>query len=136
MEDTMLTKPMLMLSPVAAGFPSPAEQYAEEPLDLNRLLVSHPAATYFVRAAGDSMVGVGIHPGDILVVDRSLEATHDRIVIASLNSEFVVKRLCFRGGGAWLESANSRYAPIPLDGEVECRFFGVVTAVIHRFIQV
>ena len=128
--------PPLMLSPVAAGFPSPAEQYAEQALDLNRLLVGHPAATFFVRAAGDSMTGAGIHPGDILVVDRSLDATDGRVVIASLDNDFVVKRLRCKGKEAWLEAANPRYPPIPLDGARECRFFGVVTAVIQRFVNI
>ena len=71
----------LVTSTVLAGFPSPAEQYVEEPLDLNELLVAHPAATFFVRAAGDSMTGAGIRPGDILVVDRSLEARDGAVVI-------------------------------------------------------
>lgn len=75
----------LYASRVAAGFPSPADDYVEGLLDLNSHLVKHPAATFFVRVAGDSMVGAGIHPGDILVVDRSLEPVDGKIVIAVLN---------------------------------------------------
>lgn len=92
-KQTESGNPPLMATPVAAGFPSPAEQYIESPLDLNELLVHRPAATFFVRAAGDSMTGAGIRPGDILVVDRSLEACDGSIVIACVDNEFTVKFL-------------------------------------------
>ena len=118
---------------VVAGFPSPAEQYVERPLDLNELLVAKPAATYFVRAEGDSMVGAGIRPGDLLVVDRSLEAADGSIVIACVDGEFTVKTLRKGRGRVWLEAANPAYRPIRFGGEMELRVFGVVTAVIHRF---
>ena len=123
----------LVTSTVLAGFPSPAEQYVEEPLDLNELLVAHPAATFFVRAAGDSMTGAGIRPGDILVVDRSLEARDGAVVIASVDNEFTVKFLRKDAEGVRLEAANRRYKPIVFSEEMELRIFGVVTAVIHRF---
>lgn len=129
-------KPPLMTSPVVAGFPSPAEQYIEMPLDLNELLVGKPAATYFVRAAGDSMLGAGIRPGDILVVDRSLEAADGSIVIAAVDNEFTVKFLRRDGNGVRLEAANRKYKPILFSGDMELRLFGVVTAVIHRFVEV
>lgn len=77
--------------PISAGFPSPAEDYLEGRLDLNQLLIRKPAATYFVRVVGDSMIGAGIHSGDLLVVDRSLEAGDGRVVIAVLNGELTVK---------------------------------------------
>ena len=76
---------------VVAGFPSPAEQYLEPPLDLNELLVRRPAATYFVRVEGDSMVGAGIHDGDLLVVDRSLRPADGDVIIASVDGDFTVK---------------------------------------------
>ncbi len=129
-------KPPLMTSPVVAGFPSPAEQYIEMPLDLNELLVGKPAATYFVRAAGDSMLGAGIRPGDILVVDRSLEAADGSIVIAAVDNEFTVKYLRRDANGVRLEAANRKYKPILFSGDMELRLFGVVTAVIHRFVKV
>lgn len=118
---------------VAAGFPSPAEQYVERALDLNELLVAKPAATYFVRAAGDSMEGAGIRSGDLLVVDRSLEAEDGAVVVACVDGEFTVKTLRKGRGGVRLEAANPAYKPIRLGGEMELRVFGVVTAVIHRF---
>jgi DNA polymerase V len=83
---------------VAAGFPSPADDYVEKSLDLNELLVKKPAATFFVRAQGESMLGAGIHPNDILVVDRSIEPVPGKIVICALNGELTVKRL-ERGNG-------------------------------------
>jgi len=128
-------KPVLMAVSVAAGFPSPAEQYVETPLDLNELLVRKPAATFFVRAAGDSMDGAGICSGDILVVDRSLEATDGSIVIAAVDNEFTVKFLRKDSSGVRLEAANRRYKPILFDDGMELRIFGVVTAVIHQFIK-
>lgn len=126
--------PPLMAQAAACGFPSPAEQYVEAPLDLNDLLVKKPAATYFVRAAGDSMIGAGIIPGDILVVDRSVDARDGSIVVASIDGEFTVKY--FRSdaaGGMRLEAANSAYRPIRFRQGQEVRLFGVVTACIHRF---
>jgi DNA polymerase V len=116
---------------VSAGFPSPADDYVEKNLDLNELLVQRPAATFFVRAQGESMLGAGIHPNDILVVDRSLEAVPGKIVICALNGELVVKRLR-RGAGQWLlASENSYYPDIPLHEELEMVIWGVVTNVIH-----
>ncbi len=126
--------PPLMATHVAAGFPSPAEQYVEAPLDLNELLVRQPAATFFVRAAGDSMVGAGIRPGDILVVDRSLEASDGSIVIAAVDGEFTVKTLRRDGAGVRLEAANPAYPAITFTDGMELRLFGVVTAVVHQFV--
>ena len=117
---------------VMAGFPSPAEQYVERPLDLNELLVVRPAATYFVRAEGNSMEGAGIRSGDLLVVDRSLEASDGSVIIACVDGEFTVKTLRKSPGGVRLEAANPAYKPIRFKGEMELRVFGVVTAVIHR----
>jgi len=128
-------KPVLMAGAVAAGFSSPAEQYVEAPLDLNELLVRKPAATFFVRAAEDSMVGAGICSGDILVVDRSLEAADGSIVIAAVDNEFTVKFLRTASSGVQLEAANRRYKPILFDEGMELRIFGVVTAVIHQFVK-
>lgn len=121
----------LMSSAVVAGFPSPAENYSEGPLDLNKYLVHHPAATYFVRAVGDSMLGAGIHPGDLLVVDRSLDAEDGAIIIAAVDGEFTVKHYRCQNGSVRLEAANPAYAPITFSEGNELHCFGVVTAVIH-----
>ena len=145
---------------VVAGFPSPAEQYLEPPLDLNALLVKRPAATYFVRVEGDSMINAGINPGDLLVVDRSLTPVDGDIIIASVDGEFTVKRLRVEGNGELgigngkngngelgigngkkravkkryvLEPGNDKYPVIRIDDGHELDYFGMVTAVIHRF---
>ena len=134
-KQTECGNPPLMATPVAAEFPSPAEQYIESPLDLNELLVHRPAATFFVRAAGDSMTGAGIRPGDILVVDRSLEARDGSIVIACVDNEFTVKFLRSDGERWYLQPANRKYKPITFSEGMELRIFGVVTAVIHQFVK-
>ena len=116
---------------VAAGFPSPADDYVEKTLDLNELLVQKPAATFFVRAQGESMLGAGIHPNDILVVDRSIAPVPGKIVICALNGELTVKRLK-RCNGQWqLKAENPAYADIVIHEELEMVIWGVVTNVIH-----
>ena len=127
--------PPLIGDCVMAGFPSPAEQYAEQALDLNELLVKHPAGTFFVRAAGDSMVQAGIMPGDILVVDRALDAVDGSIVIAAVDGEFTVKYLRNKDNVLELVAANPQYKPITFAGENELQIFGVVTAAIHQFVK-
>lgn len=116
---------------VAAGFPSPADDYVEKNLDLNELLVQKPAATFFVRAQGESMLGAGIHPNDILVVDRSIDAVTGKIVICALNGELTVKRL-ERENEQWqLKAENPDYPDIIIHEELEMVIWGVVTNVIH-----
>lgn len=117
---------------VKAGFPSPAQDFVEASLDLTELCIKNPAATFFVRADGDSMVGAGIHDSDVLVVDRSLNPTHGRIVIATVDGEFVCKRLDLsdRESPA-LRAENPRYADIRLRPGEELEVFGVVTFVVH-----
>ena len=90
-QKTKIVRP-LFSSGVSAGFPSPAEDHIDRKLDLNELLIQHPVATFFVRVAGESMKDAGINHGDILVVDRSLEAVSGKIVIAIVNGELTVKR--------------------------------------------
>ncbi len=121
----------LFISKVAAGFPSPADDYIEKNLDLNELLIQKPAATFFVRAQGESMLGVGIHPNDILIVDRSIEASNGKIVICALNGELTVKRL-ERLHNQWhLKAENPLYADIVIHEELDMIIWGVVTYVIH-----
>jgi DNA polymerase V len=123
---------ILFTCPVNAGFPSPAADYVEENLDLNVHLVRHPAATFFVRAEGDSMTGAGIFNGDILVVDRSLNAKNRNVVIAVVNGEFTVKRLCISDGSVSLVAENPKYKPIAIMDGMDFRIWGVVTYVIHK----
>ena len=126
---------------VVAGFPSPAEQYLEPPLDLNELLVKRPAATFFVRVEGDSMIGAGIRDKDLLVVDRSLTPANGDIIIASVDGEFTVKtyRTGMKTGNdgrkhrfVALEPANPNYPTITITPGHALLTFGKVTAVIHR----
>ncbi|MGH9901967.1 MAG: LexA family protein [Pyrinomonadaceae bacterium] len=116
----------LFLAAVAAGFPSPAEDYVEGQLDLNKHLIKHPVATFYVRVAGDSMVDAGIYPGSILVVDRAVEADDGDIVIARINDELCVKRLRVSGGKVWLLSENCAYAPIEVTEAVDFEVWGRV----------
>ena len=125
--------PPLMESGASCGFPSPAEQYANTPLDLNELLVKNPEATFFVRADGDSMINAGIKSGDILVVDRSKTPVEGSIIIACINSEFTVKYLHRDDHGIILKSGNPEYPDIVLFDGSELRVFGVVTSCIHQF---
>lgn len=120
----------LMGCRVRAGFPSPADDHLDAEIDLHAHVVKRPAATYFVRAEGDSMLGDGIHDGDLLVVDRSLEPLPGRVIVIALEGEPTVKRLERRGGAVWLVASNPRFAPIPLAGR-ECEVWGVVTHVLH-----
>jgi DNA polymerase V len=122
----------LYASKVRAGFPSPADDYIETRLDLNTHLIKHPAATFFVIASGDSMLDAGIQSGDMLIVDRSLEATHGKIVIAAINDELTVKRLSCQDGRVQLLPENAKYQPINITHEQDLVIWGVVTHVIHQ----
>jgi DNA polymerase V len=116
---------------VAAGFPSPADDYLEGNLDLNEYLIKHPVATFFVRVTGDSMIGAGIHSGDLLIVDKALEATSGKVVIAVVNGELTVKKLVRRDGVIYLMPENDKYKPIEVKDEIDLEIWGVVTSVIH-----
>ena len=118
---------------VVAGFPSPAEQYQETPLDLNELLVKRPAATFFVKVQGESMTGEGIRDGDLLVVDRSLRPANGDVIIASVDGDFTVKTYHRDKDGIRLEPANPAYPTIRIRAGLELDYFGKVTACIHRF---
>ncbi|OUC36817.1 Protein UmuD [Enterobacter sp. J49] len=114
---------------VQCGFPSPAADYVEQRIDLNELLVAHPSSTYFVKAAGDSMIEAGINDGDLLVVDSSRTAEHGDIVIAAVEGEFTVKRLQLRPT-VQLNPMNSAYSPIIVGSEDTLDVFGVVTFIV------
>ena len=128
--STACERPIFM-APVAAGFPSPAEDYIEGTLDLNRHLIKHPAATFFVRATGDSMIKAGIHPGDILIVDRAVEPADRKVVIAVVNGELTVKRIRMADGRIFLTPENDDYPPIRIEAGMDFQVWGVVTNVIH-----
>jgi len=117
---------------VPAGFPSPAADYEQDTLDLNKHLVSNPAATFFVRVAGDSMLGAGIHHGDLLVVDRSLEPRDKNVVIAVLDGDLTVKRIRLGNGKITLEPENDDYASQQVSADAAFEVWGIVTSVIHK----
>lgn len=121
----------LFMERVSAGFPSPAQDYVEQTLDLNELCIKHPAATFFVRAEGDSMVEAGIYPNDILVVDRSLQAAHGDIVIASVHGELTVKELEL-SPTVRLIPRNKAYQPIEIPEGADLEIFGVVTSIVRN----
>jgi DNA polymerase V len=129
-ESPSLTFP-LAVAKISAGFPSPADDYIDERLDLNDLLVKHPAATHFVRVEGDSMIDAGIHSGDILVVDRALEPTDRKVVIAVVDGDLTVKRVRKSRGRLYLAPENQAFRPIEITGEMDFEVWGVVTYVIH-----
>lgn len=120
---------------VQAGFPSQAEDHIDKKLDLNDHLVKHPAATFFVRVSGDSMIQAGIHDGDLLIVDRAISARHGSIVIAALNGEMTVKRLYSKEGKTELHPENPAYPIIEVTPFMDFCLWGVVTNVIHSVVN-
>lgn len=123
----------LFSSQVAAGHPSPAEDHVDDTLDLNEYMVQHPESTFMLRVEGESMKDAGILPNDILVVDRSLRATHNKIVIAALDGELTVKRLFHRGGLIKLLPENPAFAEIEVNSEEDLVIWGVVVGSFRRF---
>ncbi len=116
---------------IRAGFPSPADDYVADTLDLNDHLMPRKEASFLLRAKGESMVGVGIHDGDILVIDRSLSATNGCVVIATVDGQFTVKTLEKKRGKIRLLPANPDFQPIEFKDGQELQIWGVVTNVIH-----
>ena len=117
---------------VQAGFPSPAEDASYESLDLGAFLMPNPPATFFVRAIGESMRDAGIFPGDVLIVDRSLEPSNGDVVVAALNGEFTVKRLFKTSTRTELRPENRKFSPIVVTEDLELTIWGVVKKVIHN----
>lgn len=116
---------------VRAGFPSPADDYVADTLDLNDHLMPRKEASFLLRAKGESMVGVGIHDGDILVIDRSITATNGCVVIATVDGQFTVKTLEKKRGKIRLLPANPDFEPIEFKDDQELQIWGVVTNVVH-----
>ncbi len=126
------SSPPLVAWHISCGFPSPAEDYRESELDINALVIAHPDATFYVRVSGDSMEGAGICEGDVLVVDRALDARENAIIVALVNGEFTVKRLLTIDDTLFLIPENPRYDPLPITEEMEFRVWGIATYCIHR----
>lgn len=120
---------------IPAGFPSPAEDYIEQRLDLNKELITNESATFYARVKGDSMTMAGISSGDILVIDRSRTAVHGSIVVCLIDGEFTVKRLEKHGENYFLVPENPGYQPIPIRPENDVTLWGVVTYTIKKHIK-
>ena len=124
----------LTSSTVNAGFPSPAQDYIECQLDISKKIIKNPSSTFLVRAKGNSMIEKGIQDGDILVVDKSLEAKNNSVVIAYIDGEFTVKRFVKKKDKVILYPANDEYKPIEVTSENDFLVWGVVTYVLHSCI--
>ena len=117
---------------ISAGFPSPAEDFTELSISLDKHLIQNPAATFMAYANGNSMVQAGIHHGDILIIDRSLNARDGDIIIAVLHGEFTVKQLSIVKGIFFLISKNPRYSPVEISDDMDFEVWGVVIYSIHK----
>lgn len=144
MREQLNPKPILFdlhISKISAGFPSPADEYIEGKLDLNKYLISNPPATFFMKARSDSMIGSGIFPGDILIIDRSKKAYNGKIVIASINGELLVRRFFtdkdrmvgkVEENKIILKAENPKYRNIILKESDGISIWGIVTFVLHQ----
>lgn len=133
LEDDSNTQIILHISQkIPAGFPSPAADYTAEPLDLNRYLIQHTTASYIFTVEGDSMKNAGILSEDKVIVDRTVEARHDHIVIAVVNNEFTIKRLYKKNNQVALLPENPAYSPITFKENEELHIWGVVVGVVRK----
>jgi DNA polymerase V len=121
-----------MGSRISAGFPSSAENYLEKSLDLNELLIKHPAATFFIKVKGNSMAKAGINSGDILIVDRALSISNNNIIIARINDELTVKRIRIDNEKIFLIADSEGYEPIEIKEGTDFEVWGIVIFVIHK----
>lgn len=135
-KDNSLETVPYILSRISAGFPSPADDYIENNLSISELLIKNQLSTFLMKASGESMIEAGINDGDVLVVDRSLEARSRDIVIAIFEGNLTVKRLIIKAdGSAILKSENPLYKNILISEYTELEIWGVVTSSIHQFIK-
>lgn len=140
MKKSIISKPStktknflpLFASKVKAGFPSPADDFIEKPLDLNDLVIKHKAATFFIKVEGSSMEDANIFEGDILVIDRAEKPLNRSIVLAIINGEFTVKRLLQKKDEIFLVAEKKGFDPIAISSSMDFEIWGVVTYVIHK----
>ncbi len=125
----------LYLSRVPAGFPSPADDYIDKKIDLNEALIKHPAAAFLMKIAGHSMIGAGIHSGDMLIVDRSVKVINKAVIVAVLNGEFTVKYFIKLGEKVFLEPANSKYKTIEITSTDDFEVWGVVVHSLRSHVR-
>lgn len=117
---------------IVAGFPSPAEDYLEATMDLNKILIKHPASTFYGRVKGVSMIDAGVNEGDLLIIDKSLRYKNNALAVCFINGEFTLKRIRKEGNQLYLVPANSDFQPIPVKEDDDFSIWGIVTYIIKR----
>lgn len=132
MTDIELELPLIPQG-ISAGFPSPALDFDDLKIDLNKHLIQHPAATYFGRVKGDSMSEVGIEDGDLIVIDKSIEATNGKIAVCYVDGEYTLKKVKLENNECWLIPANKNYKPLKITPENDFLIWGIVKHVIKSF---
>ena len=123
----------LLTDSVSAGFPSPADDYTEENIDLNEHLISNPFSTFFLRVKGDSMINAGIKDKDLIIVDKSLTARPGNIIIAMIDGEFTIKRLSIKNDELYLKAENNNYPDFRFKNHIDVQIWGVVIYSIHSY---
>ena len=131
---TKISKIPLLTDSVSAGFPSPADDYTEENIDLNEHLISNPFSTFFLRVKGDSMINAGIKDKDLIIVDKSLIAKPGNIIIAMIDGEFTIKRLSIKNDELYLKAENHNYPDFSFKNHIDVQIWGVVIYSIHRYL--
>ncbi|MDP4272072.1 MAG: translesion error-prone DNA polymerase V autoproteolytic subunit [Bacteroidota bacterium] len=131
--DNSTDIPLPFVEGIKAGFPSPAADYSDISIDLNRELIKHPSSTFYARVRGESMRDAGINDGDLLVIDKSLEPTDGRIAVCYIDGEFTLKRIRIEGDGIYLYPANSEFSPIHVTEENEFVIWGILTHSIKSY---
>jgi len=124
----------LLNDSVSAGFPSPADDYTEENIDLNEHLISNPFSTFFLRVKGESMINAGIKDKDLIIVDKSLIAKPGDIVIAMIDGEFTIKRLSIKNDELYLKAENHNYPDFSFKNHIDVQIWGVVIYSIHSYL--
>ena len=124
----------LLNDSVSAGFPSPADDYTEENIDLNEHLISNPFSTFFLRVKGESMINAGIKDKDLIIVDKSLIAKPGDIVIAMIDGEFTIKRLSIKNDELYLKAENHNYPDFRFKDHIDVQIWGVVIYSIHSYL--
>jgi DNA polymerase V len=130
--ETATAMPLPFAEAISAGFPSPAADYLEMSLDITKELVNNPSSTFYGRVKGNSMIGAGIHDGDILVIDKSLEPANNKKAVCFIDGEFTLKTLKVAGSEVWLKPENKDYPLIKITPDNDFVVWGIVTYIIHK----
>ena len=117
---------------ISAGFPSPADDFLDLSIDLNQELIKHPSTTFYGRVRGDSMINAGLNDGDLLIIDKSLEPSNNKIAVCFIDGEFTVKRIAIAKDKIWLVAENEKYQPILVTEDNDFMIWGIVTSVIKK----